>query len=454
MATHEITREFILERIAEKADRHRIFYASNKKAPAGFGVRITKAGGASFVLNYYAGGAERRATIGSFGGAADLSVGAAITKANALRARINSGGDPVLEARNARALAAKAAEAAKARAGHTLAALIAAYVADLRAQKKPSAREVENLFERAIASVLPKIARTPVDVIDVETVMPALQKLVKDGKYRDAEKLASYLRTAFNAARAARTDARGHAYVDFKVGSNPLVDLRVSRPDVAAEDATRIDEERRWTLSQPQLAAYWTRIAAMHDTYGAMMRLHLLTGSQRREQLARVLTADYDARAHTLRLWDRKGRRKKPREHLLPLLPEAEEAIEYMAGTAGPYLFTATQGAAPATPAILDHAIARVSALMVDAKELPKGRTITPGVIRRTVETLLGDRGVPLEIRGQLQSHGLGTVQHRHYDMGEYLRHKREALEALRALCEPAPDNITPMTRRGKTKAA
>lgn len=454
MATHKITEAFIRERMGERSDRHRIFYANNKKAPPGFGVRVTKAGGASFVLNYYAGGAERRATIGRFGRGDGLSVEAAITKANALRARINAGTDPLLEQRQSKAAAVKAAEAAKARAAHTLEGLVAAYVGDLRAQGKPSAREVENLFARAVQTPFPKLAALPVDLVDVDAVMPALHGLTKNGKYRDAEKLATYLRTAFNTARTARTDARGHAYAAFNIRSNPLVDLRVSRPKATADAARAIKEARKWTLTQPQLAAYWKRIANMGDAYGAMMRLHLLTGGQRREQLARIQKADHDAKALTLRLWDGKGRRSDPREHVIPLLPQAQEALTLMAGDAGPYLFSTTCGASAATPAILDHAIARISTQMVEAKELPEGRTITPGAIRRTVETLLGDRGVSLEIRGQLQSHGLGTVQHRHYDMGEYLRHKREALETLRALCEPAPDNVTPMSGGKRAKRA
>jgi hypothetical protein len=235
MATYEITEAFIRERIGERSDRHRIFYASNKKAPPGFGVRITKAGGASFVLNYYAGGAERRATIGRFGRGDALSVGAAIAKANELRARINAGTDPLLEQRQSKIAAAKAAEAAMARATHTLAGLVAAYVGDLRDQGKPSAREVENLFARAVLKPFPRLAALPVDVVDVDGVMPALHGLTKNGKYREAEKLATYLRTAFNTARTARTDARGHAYAAFNVRSNPLVDLRVSRPKATTD---------------------------------------------------------------------------------------------------------------------------------------------------------------------------------------------------------------------------
>jgi hypothetical protein len=46
---------------------------------------------------------------------------------------------------------------------------------------------------------------------------------------------------------------------------------------------------------------------------------------------------------------------------------------------------------------------------------------------------------VPKDIRGQLQSHGLGGVQDKHYDAHEYLPEKKEALQKLyRLLDAPA----------------
>jgi integrase len=448
-----LTDKFISERCAEHARAHakrasktRIYYDGHSKAPQGFGVRVTAKGSASFVLNYYAKGAERRATIGAWGERPNWSITAARIEANRLRAKINAGQDPVAEERSAKEAKRAAEEAAKARSVHSLAALVAAYVGDLEGQGKPSAREVQNLFDRAVAVPFPKMAKLPVDAVTVEGVLPALHRLTKADKYRDAEKLASYLRTAFNNARAARTDARGHAYAAFQIKTNPLADLRVTRPKVTAEAARHTRDKSKWTLSQPELAEYWRRIAGLEDAYGAMLRLHLLTGGQRREQLARIERSDYAPEAHTLTLWDGKGRRSESREHVVPLIEEAEQALLAMAGDEGPYLFTVNRGRSAATAAMLDHAMSTVSAQMVEAGQI--ARTITPGAIRRTAETLLGANGVPLEIRGQLQSHGLGNVQYRHYDMGLYLQPKRDALETWRRLCDPAPDNVTPIKRK------
>lgn len=445
MATYKITDKFIAERVAEAAatggeGRNRVFYDDHKDAPPGFGVRVTKAGAVAFVLNYYAQGAERRATVGRYGPAPGLSIAAARKEAAKLRAQVLAGADPVAAKRAAVEAKRAADEAKRDRDRHTLAVLVETYIADLRGQGKPerTARDYETLFARAVADPFPKIAALPLDSVTVEAVMPAFHRLLKAGAVRDPEKLAALMKAAFNAARGAQSDASRHRYAGLKVKGNPLVDLRVPRPKKSADEARKAKAERYWTLTQPQLAAYWARIAAQDDAYGAMLRLHLLTGGQRREQLARLTRDDWHGEVITL--WDGKGRRRELREHKLPLLPEAVEAIQAMAGDKGDFLVTADKGRTAASASVLDHACGRVGAAMVEAGELL--RPLTPGTIRRTVETLLGQARVFKEVRAQLQSHGLNGVQDRHYDMGDYLEHKREALELLRALCEPKPDNV------------
>jgi hypothetical protein len=49
--------------------------------------------------------------------------------------------------------------------------------------------------------------------------------------------------------------------------------------------------------------------------------------------------------------------------------------------------------------------------------------------LRRTAETMLAKLGTGPNIRGEIQSHGLGGVQKRHYDQHDYLEEKREALQ-------------------------
>ena len=66
----------------------------------GFGVRITATGARSFVLNYRAGGRERRLTIGRY---PTWSVTAARAEAHTLRREIDRGRDPMRERHDDRA---------------------------------------------------------------------------------------------------------------------------------------------------------------------------------------------------------------------------------------------------------------------------------------------------------------------------------------------------------------
>jgi hypothetical protein len=50
--------------------------------------------------------------------------------------------------------------------------------------------------------------------------------------------------------------------------------------------------------------------------------------------------------------------------------------------------------------------------------------------IRRTCETMMAAMGISKDLRAQIQSHGLGGVQDKHYDRHDYMDEKRSALEA------------------------
>ncbi len=63
------------------------------------------------------------------------------------------------------------------------------------------------------------------------------------------------------------------------------------------------------------------------DITDQALLLALLAGGQRMAQLLRAKVGDYDEEHHALRLWDGKGKRPTPREHLLPLAPRAAARV-------------------------------------------------------------------------------------------------------------------------------
>lgn len=395
----------------------------------GFAVRTTAAGTRTFLLVYVtADGRERRQKIGDFG---PHTVTTARDAARKLRLQVDSGGDPFAAGKQARAKA----DAGRERAAATLGGLLGAYVDQLRRAKKPSADKVEGEIHRTVRDPFAALWKAPADSVTPDDLVRVLNKLTRAGKWRQAEKTRSYIRAAYTAASASRGNAAtADLYAPFAHVANIGRDLgTITRPK--HDDDAPADTAKR-ALSVAELAAYWKRIKAMTGPHGALLRFHLLTGAQRCEQLARLTAGRFDRDAGTVTLLDGKGRRLQMREHVVPVLPDAVAALDTLAGDAGAYLFTLDAGKHGAGYHTVRAIVGQVAADMVGAGEV--AATFTPGELRITVETRLAAAGVPRETRAQLQSHGLGGVQGKHYDKHSYMDEKREALATLRRLLEPA----------------
>jgi integrase len=274
--------------------------------------------------------------------------------------------------------------------------------------------------------------------------MPAFHKLTEAGLYREAEKLRSYLRAAYSTAKKARTNAGMYSFKGFAIRTNPLAELaRPERPK-----GTGTGTPSKWALSADQLAHYWRRISEDKTPHGALLRFHLLTGGQRIEQLARLEREHYDADTKTILLLDGKGRRKEVFRHTVPLIPAAVAALEDMS-QGGQYLFSVTGGRTPVDDRTVWEAVAKHAKAMLDAGEVD--RLFSPGAIRKTVETRLAAGGTPDEALARLLSHGLGSVQARHYNEHKYADEKRAALETLYRLATRATANVTPIKRRNES---
>lgn len=322
----------------------------------------------------------------------------------------------------------------------TLGVLLQTYVADMKRAGKASARAVELSLDLNVRQAWPKLWNKPAADVTDDDLLTVVALLANRDKLREAAKVRAYLRAAYAAAIRARGNARAlPALRALGIRHNPASDL-------APIDGST--EARERALSVAELRAYWKRICALPDPEGAMFRFHLLTGAQRVVQLARLTVDDFDKDSQTIRIRDGKGRRRQPRAHVLPLIPEALAAMEAMqGGTMGAYLFTITQGYAAAVYAAGQHRLRAVVEAMQAAGEL-EGGMFTLGDLRRTVETRLAAEGVSLEIRAQLQSHGLGGVQAKHYDRHDYLAEKRGALETLHRVLTGQSAKVTPIKRK------
>jgi integrase len=180
------------------------------------------------------------------------------------------------------------------------------------------------------------------------------------------------------------------------------------------------------------------------------MMLHVLTGGQRMDQLARAGLHDIDNDTQTLTLLDFKGRRSEPRRHSIPLLPEARACIDRITG-AGEYVFSCDGGIRPINKKYIGERVDKIRDAMKEAEELEGGH-FTPGTIRATIETRLAAKPyrVSSDVLGQLLSHGMGGVQQRHYQHHNFHEEKLEALEMLQRMVEGKPEptaQIIPFNR-------
>lgn len=323
----------------------------------------------------------------------------------------DEGGRPALQ--EAKRLEKEAAEQAKRRAAaNTLKALLLAYCDHLQAMGRRSHRDARSIFSLHVFEPWPEIAALPAKDVQPEQFADMMRRLLEAGKGRTANKLRSYARAAYQTARAAKSKPNIPVlFKAFEVASNPVA-------DTAPDEAQNKPDKR--PLTEAELRAYWASIKALDGFKGALLRLHLLTGGQRIEQFVNVKTADLLADAIVLH--DGKGRPgRPPRPHTVPLIRAAAKALKECAPS-GTFAFSTDGGETHVAATTL-------SEWAVDAAAGIEG--FQAKRIRSGVETLLAASGVPSEIRGRLQSHGVAGVQARHYDGHDYMHEKASALETL-----------------------
>jgi len=292
---------------------------------------------------------------------------------------------------------------------------------------RTSHKDARSIFALHVIDPWPKVAAFPANQVTGEQIADMMRRVLELGKGRTANKLRSYIRAAYQTARASRSKASiPVAFKLFNVVNNPAAD---TEPD---ESQNKADKH---PLTTAELRTYWQAIKVMPGFKGAVLRLHLLTGGQRIAQLVKLLTKDVTTDA--ILLHDGKGRPgKAPRPHTVPLIPQAAAALKEC-DPQGTYALSTDNGET-------HLAATTMSGWAVDAAAgIPAFQAKR---IRSGVETTLAAARVNTEVRGRLQSHGIAGVQARHYDGHDYMHEKRQALTKLfRLLNEPEKTNVIPI---------
>ncbi len=329
---------------------------------------------------------------------------------------------------------AAAAAAATERARHSLAAVLDEYVKLQRSKGRISAREAEGIFDLHVVAAWPAIAQAPASDLSQEQVVDMLRRLVEQGKGRTSNKLRTYLRAAYQCAIDVRVSASiPVAFKAYGVQSNPVALTKRDR---------QFDSADKRPLTTGELRAYWRLIKKLPSLRGHCLRLHLLTGGQRIEQLVRLRWAD--VRADSITIHDAKGRPGQgPRAHTVPITKGAARDLQALERV-GDHVFSTTKGVKPISGTTLSGWAAQVVGDAIEGFQLKR--------VRSGVETLLAASRISREIRGHVQSHGLTGIQARHYDGHDYMLEKREALDVLAR--ELARSATRPKAAKPQPKAA
>jgi integrase len=300
---------------------NRITYDRGYDAVRGFGIRVTAGGARSFILNYIAGGRERRLTIGSY---PEWSVVGAREEAKRLKREIDIGRDPL-------------GERVAYREAPTVSELCDRYLEE-HAAKKRGGPEDRRMIERTVRRELGA-------------------RKVADVTYTDIDRLHRKLTVS-----SARKKTGGAPYAANRLLAllSKMFSLSIRwgmRPDNPAKGVERNPEERRVRFLGGDELRRLTDALAEHSSQPAAnaIRLLLLTGARSGE----VLSATWDQFNLEIGIWTKpSSHTKQKREHRVPLSAPARQLLSEMKEAASrqtrerrressPYLFAARLGEGP-----------------------------------------------------------------------------------------------------------
>lgn len=400
-------------------------------AQKGFGVRVNpgrvvdgvREPACTFFIQERLKGQTIKATIGKF---PTFSAEAARKVAKLWLLKIANGEDPRIQK-------------VEGSVGATFGNMMLGYCEWMESTGKVSASKVKREIEKDIKDAYPRLWKKPAKQITPDDCDRIIEALEATGKPRQADKIRAYIKAAFRKAinsQGKRRAPEGLRVADVKI--NPCADI---------EKVAGSSKARDRALSLAEFRAYWAKVKELSEPRRSILMLHVLSGGQRIDQLCRVTHADIDRDALTMTILDFKGRRKQPYRHIVPLLPEALEAIDNIAGS-GHFIFSCDGGIRPISDTYMRDSVGRIREAMEKDGEVENGH-FTPGTIRSTVETRLAAKPyrVSGDVLARLMSHGLGGVQAKHYQQHDFMEEKEEALQMVLKMLEPddTAGNVIPI---------
>lgn len=425
--------EKIVERLPVPAAGNKVHFFSGttlqgKKAPAGFGVRVTAGGTKSFVLFHRADGKKFLETLGRWDANAQggtLTVRDAIVRADKLAKDIKNGRREDPRPERTRRLQDGDQPKDKTVSG-VLDQFVTRYVK--QEAKLRSAHMIETQIDRLVK---PAIGKLGIYEIRRSHVVDMLDDITDEHGPVMADRVLAYVRKGFN-WYATRDDEFTPPIVRGMARTKPK------------------DRKRKRVLADDEIRDVWTALdASTEPTCFAPYVKSLLLCATRRNESSEMNSAELDGD-----LWTIPGERYKNKlDHVIPLTAAVRALIGGKPAGAKKnawFVFSTTDGAKPFSG--FSKAKRELDKAIAELREREGRSPMPPWIfhdLRRTARSLMSRAKVPTDHAERALGHVMGGVRET-YDRYEYLDEKRAAFEALAGLValilNPRP-NVTPMVR-------
>lgn len=418
--------------VPEKGNKVHYFTGATlqgKKAPSGFGVRVTAAGTKSFVLFHRVDGKKYLETLGRWdanAGGGSLTVRDAIVKCDARAKAIARGVDRKGEDVDPRPERTRRKQDANQPTEGNISGLLDNYVTRyVKGRNLRSAAMIEAQLDRLVK---PRIGKIGIYELRRSHVSRMLDEIADEHGPRMADLVLAYIRKAFN-----WYEVNGH---DDDFVSPVVRGMARLKPS---------ERQRERVLADDEIRDMWAALDTITEPacFPAYVKMLLLTAT-RRSEVADMAAAELDGDMWTIPAARYKTSRESKRDHVIPLSAMARDVL----GTVPKpkqrkndyFIFSTTHGAKAfcgfsKAKTALDEAIADIR----EREGRPPMQDFVLHDLRRTARTLLARAGVRDDIAERCLGHVIKGVE-KVYNRHTYLDEKRGAFEALALLVQKILD--------------